>query len=69
MKKNNPVNYTVVHENDGVFDVYENNTKHTVSSHDRADTAHIMKKFLNLGGGFDGFTPEFFLHTGPVLKH
>ena len=65
--KRNPINYSVTHEDDGVFDVFENNTKQTISSHGRTDTAHAMKKFLNLGGGFDGNTPEFFLHTGPVL--
>jgi len=63
----NPINYSVTHENDGVFDVFENNTKQVISSHNHHDTAHAMKKFLNLGGAFDGNTPEFFLHTGPVL--
>lgn len=67
--KRNPINYSVVHEDDGVFDVFENNTKQTISSHDRADTAHAMKKFLNLGGAFDGNTPGFFLNRGPVLVH
>lgn len=64
----NAINYSVIEE-DGVCDVFENNTKMTLSSHTTRDGAHALKKGLNLGAGFDGNTPAFFVNAGPVLLH
>lgn len=60
------INYSVIEE-DGIFDVFENRTKQTISTHTTRDGAHALKKRLNLGAGFDGNTPAFFLNSGPLL--
>jgi hypothetical protein len=43
--------------------VIENETGHAVGSHIFEDDAIEQMKFLTNGGGFDGFTPEFFVNN------
>lgn len=52
-------------KNGTVYDVFENRpeTKEKIfikRFENRAD-AKVFSKYLNLGGGFDGWTPDFFL--------
>jgi hypothetical protein len=57
------VNYKIV-ANNGLFDVVEKKTGHVVHTHHFASEAKKIMKHLNLGGGFDGFSPNF-LFNGP----
>jgi hypothetical protein len=43
--------------------VIENETGHAVGNHIFEDDAIEQMKFLTNGGGFDGFTPEFFVNN------
>lgn len=52
------VNYKV-ESNSGLFNVVEKQTGHIVYTHHFASEAKKMMKHLNLGGGFDGFSPRF----------
>lgn len=52
------VNYKVESEA-GLFHVIEKQTGHVVYTHHFASEAKKMMKHLNLGGGFDGFSPSF----------
>lgn len=42
-------------------DVVEVNTGHTIRSGLKADKARELCRSLNFGGGFDGWTPAFFV--------
>ena len=46
---------------DFVWSVHENTTDQTIASYYFEDDARSLAKHLNQGGGFDGFTPAFFL--------
>lgn len=46
--------------------VYEQHTRQTITSHPTAESAKALAKHLNLGGGFDGRTPNFMVRHGPI---
>lgn len=50
------INYKVIDNS-----VLETQTGHIISSHSTKDQAKAVCRHLNFGGGFDGYTPEFFL--------
>lgn len=56
------VDYKIV-ESDGKFFVEERATEYIIKSFNSREEAKKYMKFLNLGGGFAGFTPAFFLKT------
>jgi len=51
---------------DGMYHITETPTGTVVSSRKTKEEAKALTKLLNSGGGFDGFTPEFF--TLPYKK-
>jgi len=52
------VDYKVI-EIGGSYCVQENATGHIIKAFDKNDEAKKYMKFLNLGGGFSGWTPQF----------
>lgn len=62
------MNYRYVNVSSGICNVVENITEQTVKSGIPAASAREMTRHLNLGGGFDGFTPAFFLEAFPLFK-
>lgn len=54
------MNYSVINNN-GSYDVYETSTEQVIKTFTKATEAKELMKRLNLGGGFDGWTPSFFL--------
>lgn len=49
--------------------VEENSTGYHIREFDNQNDAKKMMKFLNLGGGFAGFTPEFMVRkVQPTLN-
>jgi len=54
------VDYKVV-EKDGKFCVKEQATDYIIKTFDSREEAKKVMKFLNLGGGFAGFSPNFFV--------
>jgi hypothetical protein len=63
------VNYKVT-EIGGTYCVEEKATGHIIKAFDHNADAKKMMKFLNLGGGFDGFTPEFMVRkVNPTLNN
>ena len=49
--------------------VEEKNTGYIIKSFDNQSDAKKYMKFLNLGGGFSGFTPEFMIRKPqPILN-
>lgn len=54
------MNYKIL-ENGYGYSVLETATEHIIYTFDNRSDAKKMMKHLNLGGGFDGFTPNFFL--------
>lgn len=62
------VNYKVT-EIGGAYVVEEKATGYIIKAFDQHTEAKKMMKFLNLGGGFDGFTPEFMVRkVNPTLN-
>lgn len=57
------MNYEILEmDNDPrLFCVYESATNQVISEHDTYCDAKLEVRRLNLGGGFDGFTPSFIL--------
>ena len=55
------MNYKIV-PNGNVFDVLETATNLVIYTSNHKEAKLFMRK-LNLGGGFDGWTPTFFLKT------
>lgn len=53
------LNYQVVTVNKKLYQVLETPTQQVVWEHKTQDLAKKHVKKLNLGGGFDGFTPSF----------
>ncbi len=45
--------------------VYEKETDQIVAKFDERDKAKVLTRSLNLGKGFNGWTPEFFLYEYP----
>jgi hypothetical protein len=54
------MNYKVV-EIGGSYCVEEKTTGYIIEAYNTPEEAKKKMKFLNLGGGFDGFTPSFVL--------
>ena len=57
------MNYKII-ENDKKFDVFETQTDVVLKTFKSKSEAKELAKSLNLGSGFDGFTPSFFLIKG-----
>ena len=60
------MNYNLVEGKDkSMYDVFESTTNQVIKSFpgDRFSEARAFMRHLNLGGGFDGFTPIFFLNN------
>lgn len=49
--------------NKTMFDVIETQTGHVVFTHPMHSEAKKVMRHLNLGGGFDGQTPDFFMKS------
>lgn len=49
-------------------DVVETTTNQTIKSNISSTEAKALARHLNLGGGFDGKTPAFFLEAFPLSK-
>lgn len=49
-------------------DVVEVNTGHTIRSGLSVDKARELCRHLNFGGGFDGFTPAFFIENNTKIS-
>lgn len=64
--------YRIEKQKSGKYHVIENvpelGEDRVIMSYDDPDTAKKLKKFLNLGGGFAGFTPGFFLIDTSLVK-
>lgn len=58
------MNYKTVKHSNGKYVVVETQTDQIMKVCDTNDEARKLMKHLNLGGGFDGFSPNFF--TKPV---
>lgn len=48
-------------------DVVETTTNQTIKSDIGLSKAKTLARYLNMGGGFDGFTPAFFLAQIPPV--
>lgn len=59
------MNYKIKLDN-GVA-VYEVATEQVIKTFDSLDKARKFMRKLNLGGGFDGWTPSFVLSEIPVI--
>lgn len=55
------LDYKVI-EKDGKFCIEERATEYIIKTFKNKDEAKKYMKFLNLGGGFAGFTPSFILN-------
>lgn len=55
-------NYKIVEEN-GAFNVFEVPTEQVIKAFTDNKEARKFLRHLNLGGGFDGWTPTFFMKT------
>ncbi len=56
------LDYKIV-EKDGKFSILETATEYTIKTFETREEAKKVMKFLNLGGGFAGFTPSFILNN------
>lgn len=56
------MNYKIIQDSNG-YNIVESPTDQVVKTFDSHSDAKKMMKHLNLGGGFDGFTPNFFLKS------
>jgi len=56
------LDYKII-EKDGKFHIEEKATEHIIKTFDTREEAKKVMKFLNLGGGFAGFTPSFVLNN------
>lgn len=54
-----------VKENAGVFEIIERGTDLVVANRKSNEEARKLARSLNLGAGFNGFTPTFFTLTYP----
>ena len=60
------MNYNLVEGKDkSMYDVFEETTNQVIKSFpgDQFSEARAFMRHLNLGGGFDGFSPTFFLRS------
>lgn len=61
------LNYKII-DNQGVFDILETTTDQIVKSFSDNQEARKLLRHLNLGGGFEGWTPTFFLQTAELKQ-
>ena len=54
------MNYKIVNESN-TYNVFETATEQVIRSFFTVDEAKKFLRHLNLGGGFDGWSPNFFL--------
>ena len=59
-KGGNRMNYKIV-SYPNKFDVLETSTSHIIGTYSLYKEAKDLLRHLNLGGGFDGNTPNFFM--------
>ena len=52
-----------VNQNNNVYDIIEKDTDLVVFAHDREKNARELCRSLNLGSGFNGYTPQFFTQS------
>lgn len=50
-----------IEENNGTYSVFESETEQTIGEFTDKSEARKLLRHLNLGGGFDGWTPSFFM--------
>lgn len=62
-------NYVIVenHNSDKLYEVVETPTEQVIDSFESHDEARKFSRHLNLGGGFDGWTPAFCLTKGLIV--
>jgi hypothetical protein len=56
------LDYKIIEKN-GKFSVEERSTQYIIKTFNTREDAKKFMKFLNLGGGFAGFTPSFILNN------
>lgn len=56
------MNYKIVEDN-GSYSVFEVQTEQVIRTYDSITKAKMLLRHLNLGGGFDSWTPNFFLKS------
>jgi hypothetical protein len=61
--QSNPVSGHYLHE------VVETGTRQVIKSDMTKNDAKSLARHLNMGGGFDGFTPSFFLARIPIKEN
>lgn len=61
------MNYDI-HRSNNKFVVFETATNYNIKSFDSRKKAFEYCCFLNSGGGFDGFTPEFILKKINIIN-
>lgn len=54
-------------ENEPVYGVFEPGTKQVIAISIMKDTARVLARGLNMGNGFDGVTPAFFMNGRPQI--
>jgi hypothetical protein len=61
--KGRRMNYEIIqtNENGKFYSIKETETDHIIATFKKSVDAKKMAKHLNLGGGFDGWTPNFFV--------
>lgn len=62
------MNYKIVQDSNG-YNVLETPTDQVIETFNNHSDAKRLMKHLNLGGGFDGATPNFFLKNVRNLSH
>jgi hypothetical protein len=55
------VNYKMSETNDNCFSVHETMTGEIIKTFNSKESAKKLMRHLNFGGGFDSWTPSFFL--------
>lgn len=55
------VNYKIQKNENGLHEIIETQTGYSVAQNLDANQAKTSCRHLNFGGGFDGWTPTFFL--------
>ena len=60
MAKN--LNYNLIPKvGESCYDIFETSTEQVLRTFDNFNEARKFMRHLNLGGGFDGWTPTFFI--------
>jgi len=61
------MNYKVVENSKTSYSVYETKTEQVIKEFNTRSDARKLMKTLNLGNGFDSWTPTFFLKPFKVV--